>query len=107
MRIFFLCATYLWLFWGDVLNKSTFSSIRHESESELLFLKKVLESSVFNYYMRNSSKPYSAGYYSYAKNYVKNFGMYPFSDEQKSYVLAMNTQAEVDAYIQSLYRINI
>ena len=82
-------------------------AIYHESESELLFLKKVLESSVFNYYMRNSSKPYSAGYYSYAKNYVKNFGMYPFSDEQKSYVLAMNTQAEVDAYIQSLYRINI
>ena len=82
-------------------------AIYNESESELLFLKKVLESSVFNYYMRNSSKPYSAGYYSYAKNYVKNFGMYPFSDEQKKHILTMNTQAEVDAYIQEVYRVNI
>ncbi len=82
-------------------------AIYNESESELLFLKRVLESSVFDYYMRNTSKPYSAGYYSYAKNYVKNFGMYPFSAEQKEQILYMNTQAEVNAYIQNLYQVNI
>ncbi len=82
-------------------------AIYNESETELLFLKRVLESSVFDYYMKNTSKPYSAGYYSYAKNYVKNFGMYPFSDEQKEHILYMNTQSEVNAYIQNLYRVKI
>lgn len=51
-------------------------AIYNESETELLFLKKVLESTVFDYYMKNTSKPYATGYYSYAKNYVKNFGLY-------------------------------
>lgn len=59
-------------------------AIYSESETELLFLKRVLESSVFNYYMKHTSKPYSTGYYSYAKNYVKSFGIYPFSEEQKN-----------------------
>jgi adenine-specific DNA-methyltransferase len=82
-------------------------AIYNESETELLFLKRVLESNVFDYYMRNTSKPYSAGYYSYAKNYVKNFGMYPFSDEQKKHILNLKTQEEVNTYIQRLYRVNI
>lgn len=82
-------------------------AIYNESVSELLFLKKVLESSVFDYYMKNTSKPYSAGYYSYAKNYVKNFGMYPFSEEQKKHILALNKQQEVNEYICDLYGVNI
>lgn len=82
-------------------------AIYNDSETELLFLKKVLESNVFDYYMKNTSKPYSTGYYSYAKNYVKNFGLYPFSEEQKKYILALNTQEEVNDYISDLYRVVI
>lgn len=82
-------------------------AIYNESESELLFLKKVLESSVFDYYMKNTSKPYSTGYYSYAKNYVKNFGLYPFTEEQKKYILSMNSKKEIDKYIQAIYKVAI
>jgi len=82
-------------------------AIFHKSESELLFLKRVLESNVFDYYMKNTSKPYSAGYYSYAKNYVKNFGLYPFSKEQKKQILALKTKQEINSYICQLYRIKI
>lgn len=80
-------------------------AIYNESETELLFLKKVLESSVFDYYMKNTSKPYSTGYYSYAKNYVKSFGIYPFTEEQKQHILSLRTKEEVDKYIQCLYQI--
>lgn len=76
-----------------------------DSELELLFLKKVLESSVFDYYMKNTSKPYAGGYYSYAKNYVKNFGLYPFSEEQKKYILSLQSKEEVDEYIKSIYKV--
>lgn len=82
-------------------------AIYNESESELLFLKKVLESSVFDYYMKNTSKPYATGYYSYAKNYVKNFGLYPFTEEQKKHILSLQTKEEVDKYIKSIYRVAI
>ncbi len=80
-------------------------AIYNESETELLFLKKVLESNIFDYYIRNTSKPYSTGYYSYAKNYVKSFGIYPFSDEQKKHILSLRTKEEVDDYIRFIYKI--
>ncbi len=78
-------------------------AIYNESETELLLLKRVLESSVFDYYMKNTSKPYSTGYYSYAKNYVKSFGIYPFSEEQKQHLLSLKSKLEVDDYIKSIY----
>ena len=80
-------------------------AIYSDSELELLFLKKVLESSVFDYYMKNTSKPYATGYYSYAKNYVKNFGLYPFSEEQKKHILSLQSKEEVDKYIKSIYKV--
>ena len=82
-------------------------AIYNESETELLFLKKILESSVFDYYLKNTSKPYSTGYYSYAKNYVKSFGIYPFSDEQKNHLLSLQTKDEIDNYIKEIYGIAI
>ena len=78
-------------------------AIYSESESELLFLKKVLESSVFDYYMRHTSKPYATGYYSYAKNYVKSFGLYPFSEQQKQHILSLDSKAEIDHYVSKIY----
>jgi hypothetical protein len=82
-------------------------AIYNESETELLFLKRVLESSVFDYYMRHTSKPYSTGYYSYAKNYVKSFGIYPFSEQQKRHLLSLTSKEEVDNYLRDLYGIAI
>ena len=82
-------------------------AIYSESETELLFLKRVLESSVFDYYMRHTSKPYSTGYYSYAKNYVKSFGIYPFTEQQKQHILSLKTKSEVDDYLNMVYGIAI
>lgn len=78
-------------------------AIYNESETELLFLKRVLESSVFDYYMRHTSKPYSTGYYSYAKNYVKSFGIYPFSEQQKRHLLSLKSKEEADSYVREIY----
>ncbi len=82
-------------------------AIYNDSERELLFLKRLLESSVFDYYMKNTSKPYSTGYYSYAKNYVKSFGIYPFSEAQKEYIISLHSKAEVDRYVKEVYGVAI
>ena len=82
-------------------------AIYSESETELLFLKKVLESSVFDYYMKHTSKPYSTGYYSYAKNYVKSFGIYPFTEQQKQHLLSLQSKEEVNCYLREIYKVVI
>lgn len=69
--------------------------------------EKILESSVFDYYMKNTSKPYSTGYYSYAKNYVKSFGIYPFTEEQKKHLLKLQRKEDVNSYITSVYGLSL
>lgn len=82
-------------------------AIYNESETELLMLKRLLESSVFNYYIRNTSKPYSTGYYSFAKNYVKSFGVYPFNEEEKAELLSLNDKKAIDEFITDKYHVVI
>lgn len=74
-----------------------------DSDEELLFLKRVLESFVMEYYIRHTSKPYSSGFFSYAKNYVRHFGLYPFTQEQRDYLMGLKEKEEVDAFICSCY----
>lgn len=80
-------------------------AIYNDSETELLLLKRVLESSVFNYYVKHTSKPYSSGFFSYAKNYIKSFGVYQFSDDEKKILLSMDNMEESDHFIQTCYNV--
>lgn len=82
-------------------------AIYNDSERELLVLKRVLESSVFDYYIRNTSKPYSTGYYSYAKNYVKFFGIYPFNEEEKRQLLLLDDKLAINNFVADKYKVVI
>jgi len=80
-------------------------AIFSDSKKELLVLKKLLESEVFDYYMQNTSKPYASGYYSYAKNYVKHFGICELSDSEKEEVLGLESKGEVDEFFMEKYEL--
>jgi len=80
-------------------------AIYNDSETELLMLKKLLESSVFDYYIKNTSKPYSTGYYSYAKNYVRFFGVYSFSEEERKYLLSLKDRRDIDSFVANRYQV--
>lgn len=82
-------------------------AIYDDSEEDLQVLKRILESPIFAYYIRHTSKPYSTGYYSYAKNYVKGFGV-PFLDEQeKRHLLALKNQYEITHFLNQKYGLKI
>ncbi|MFS4432164.1 hypothetical protein [Chryseobacterium sp. S90] len=81
-------------------------AIFDESPQELKILKRILESKVFEYYMANTSKPYSAGFLSYAKNYVKNFGICELNEQDK-YFLSNATKEEIDEFLINKYQIVI
>lgn len=80
-------------------------AIFSESEKELLVLKRILESDVFDYYMKNTSKPYSSGYYSYAKNYMKHFGVCELSEREKKHFLNLTSKSEINQFLFEKYKL--
>lgn len=82
-------------------------AIFSESKEELLVLKKLLESDVFDYYMQNTSKPYASGYYSYAKNYVKNFGVCELNSDEKKYILQEKKKEKINEFFEKKYELNL
>lgn len=75
-----------------------------EDERELKVLKRILESSTFDYYIRNTSKPYSTNYFSYAKNYVKGFGIYQFNEEEKDQLMQLSSKESIDDFVARHYK---
>lgn len=78
-----------------------------EDISKLIILKKIIESPVFKYYIVNTSKPYSDGYMSYAKNYIKNFSIPKLTDEDKDFLINENDKNKINEYICDLYKIDM
>lgn len=80
-------------------------AIFSESKDKLIVLKKILESSVFEYYIKNTSKPYSGGFVSYAKNYVQNFGICQLSLEEFEYLLHETDIKNIDTFLIKKYQL--
>jgi adenine-specific DNA-methyltransferase len=78
-----------------------------ENERELQYVSKIMSSRLFWFYIVNSSKPYGSGYYSLSRNYIKNFGIYDFSEDQINQLLILTSQEEIDEYLEGLYEIDI
>ena len=76
-----------------------------DNEEDLYILKRFLESAVFWFYILHTSKPYSKGYMSLAKNYIKSFSIPAITEEQKKYVLSNPPKDELDDWIAGLYGI--
>lgn len=76
-----------------------------ECDDTLEILKILIESDVFLFYIKNTSKPYSKGFVSLAKNYIKNFGIPILSDNDKKNLLS-NSGVARERYIAQLYGLN-
>lgn len=89
----------------DLLFYNGYAILSHSAE-DLLILKKILSSSVFWFYIQETSKPYGGKFYSLAKNYMGKFGVPILTLSQKSTILKLEG-LPLDKYIQELYRVNI
>ena len=78
-------------------------AIFSDKEEDLLVLKRILKSSVFDYYMQHTAKPYATGYYSYAKNYVKGFGIPALTKKQRMSLLSLQGKDAINDYVEKLY----
>ncbi len=81
-------------------------AVYFDSERELKVLKRILESKVFWYYIKNTSKPYSGNYFALAKNYVKDFGICNLNENEKNYLLTTESFEERNDFLLEKYKIN-
>lgn len=80
-------------------------AIISKNEEELLFIKKILESDIFWYYIKYTSKPYSSGYFALAKNYIKNFTIPEFKDNEKKYLMKLSRRSAINKFLLKKYNI--
>ncbi len=82
-------------------------AVYFDSERELMVLKRILESKVFWYYIKKTSKPYSGNYFALAKNYVKDFGICDLTEMEEDYLLSTDSLEERNRFLTGKYKLNI
>lgn len=70
---------------------------------DLELLKKILSSGVMKFYIETTSKVYRGGYFSYAKNYIKNFSIPLLSEEKQNYIKYCENEEEINKFIEQKY----
>ncbi len=80
--------------------------IGHSAE-EMLLIKKIMESRIFWYYIKTTSKPYSSNYYSLNGNYIKNFGIPEFSTAEIDFIINESNQHSIDSFFEDYYGVPI
>lgn len=76
------------------------------STRKLKVLRRILQSSVFWYYIKHTSKPYGGNYFALAKNYVKKFGIPTLTEAEEEIILNLS-QEDLDSYVENLYGVNL
>lgn len=76
-----------------------------KDKRRLLLLKYFIESDVFWFYIRMTSKPYSKGFMALAKNYIKDFGIPALSDIEEELLLTLPSEKR-EEFIAELYKLN-
>lgn len=77
------------------------------SEEEMLLIKKILESRLFWYYIKTTSKPYSSEYYSLNGTYIKNFGVPDFTENDVDFILNETNQNIIDNFLEDYYDVRL
>lgn len=73
--------------------------------SNIKLAQKIMSSRLFWFYIEQTSKPYGAGYMSLSKNYIKSFGVYDFTEDEKSWLIKEKDQGEVDKFLEEKYEV--
>ena len=76
------------------------------NQDEMVIIKKIMESRLFWYYIKTTSKPYSSDYYSLNGNYISNFGICNLSDTEKEFVLNEQDKDALNIFFERKYDID-
>ena len=74
---------------------------------DLEILQKIFMSDIFWFYIKSVSKYYSSNYYSLGRNYIKNFGIYNFTDKEKSFLINSSDKKLINKFLNKKYDVEI
>ncbi|OPB93744.1 N-6 DNA methylase [Elizabethkingia meningoseptica] len=77
------------------------------SEDEMLLIKKILESRLFWYYIKTTSKPYSSEYYSLNGTYIKNFGIPDFTEDDIEFLINEPNKDIINLFLEDYYNVQL
>lgn len=80
-------------------------SIIADSSRQLEVVRRILTSEIFWYYITKTSKPYSGGFFSLEKRYIRHFGIPELNMDQEAELLAMTDQDEINKWLAVIYGI--
>lgn len=86
----------------DLLFYNGYAIIDNDKE-KLYLLQVILNSDIFWYYIKIRSKPYSSGYYSFAKNYIKFFTIPTFTNKEKKRLLNYKSKSRINYFLMKKY----
>ncbi|OUS67678.1 N-6 DNA methylase [Pseudoalteromonas sp. A601] len=75
--------------------------------SKIKLAQKIMSSRLFWFYIESTSKPYGAGYMSLSKNYIKSFGIYDFTVEEKNWLINEERRDKINEFIEKKYDIKL
>lgn len=78
-------------------------AIYPKKKKDFQLLEKILNSDIMWLYLSKTSKNYSGGFKSFAKNYVKNFSIPEFTPREKSKLLLMKNSNEINTFLWKKY----
>ncbi|NOX15315.1 MAG: hypothetical protein GXP61_04720 [Epsilonproteobacteria bacterium] len=77
------------------------------TKKDLKILQKLLVSSLAWKYIENKSKHYASGYFGLGKNYLKDFGVYNFNEEDIHFLLNTQNKEKLNTFIEKKYNMDI
>jgi len=77
------------------------------TKKELAVVKKIMESRLFWYYIKTTSKPYSSSYYSLSGNYIRNFGICDLNESEIEFVINEKDKEVLDNFFEQKYDIDL
>lgn len=77
------------------------------SKKEMILIQKIMESNIFWYYIKTTSKPYSSDYYSLNGNYIKHFGVCELSEKEKKFLINETDQSILNNFFEDKYELRI
>ena len=78
-----------------------------DNANELEIVRKIMESDIFWYYIKSTSKPYSGSYYSLNSTYINNFGVCELDDQEKEFLIKEDNKNLLKEFFEEKYKVSI
>lgn len=80
-------------------------AIYPKNKNDFPILEKILNSNLMWFYLKKTSKNYSGGFKSFAKNYVKNFSIPNLSNQEKAMFLKIDDKGKIENFLEKKYQL--